>query len=57
MLDFGRVSTGKAGSFDTLKILDRQTARQLDAVIINTFSESIENLETSLQSCKKEKFK
>ncbi|MFD1871897.1 hypothetical protein [Hymenobacter bucti] len=57
LLEFGRVSTSKAGSFDTLKILDRQTTRQLDAVVISTFSESVETLKTSLQSCKKAKFK
>jgi hypothetical protein len=57
LLEFGRISTSKAGSFDTLKILDRQTKRQLDAVVINTFSESIENLKALLQSCKRAKFK
>ncbi|TDN37690.1 hypothetical protein A8B98_03995 [Hymenobacter sp. UV11] len=57
LLEFSRVSTGKAGSFETLKILDRQTVRQLDSVIISTFSESVETLKTSLQNCKKAKFK
>lgn len=57
LLEFGRISTSKAGSFDTLKILDRQTGRQLDALVISTFSESVENLKALLQSCKRARFK
>jgi hypothetical protein len=53
LLEFGRISTGKAGSFDTLRILDRQTARQLDAVVISTFSESVETVKALLQSFQK----
>jgi hypothetical protein len=57
LLEFGRITTSKAGSFDTLIILDHQTARQLDAVVISTFSESVENVKALLQSFKKAKFK
>jgi hypothetical protein len=57
LLEFGRISTGKAGSFDTLILLDRQTARQLDAVVISTFSESVETVKALLQSFQKAKFK
>jgi hypothetical protein len=57
LLEFGRITTSKTGSFDTLIILDRQTARQLDAVVISTFSESVETVKALLQSFKKAKFK
>jgi thiol:disulfide interchange protein len=57
LLEFGRINTSKAGSFDTLKILDRQTGRQIDAVVISAFSESVENVKILLQSCKRAKFK
>jgi hypothetical protein len=57
LLEFSRITTSKAGSFDTLIILDRQTARQVDAVVISTFSESVETVKALLQSFKKAKFK
>jgi Na+/proline symporter len=57
LLEFGRISTSKAGSYDVLRILDRHTAKQLDSVVISTFSDSVESIKALLQSCKKAKFK
>jgi hypothetical protein len=57
LLEFTRVTSGKAGSFNFLRITDKSTGRYLDSVVISELDKPIEEIEVSLRSCKKAQFK
>lgn len=57
LLEFTRASSGKAGSFDFLSIVDKNTTEHLDSVIISGLDKPLESVKASLAKCAKAQFK